>query len=45
MSRSYKDHKIHSCSALNHPVSKLNLDLYQDGLESPPITLGDLKPR
>ena len=33
MSRSYKDHKIYSCFALNLLVSKLNIDLYQDGLE------------
>jgi predicted transcriptional regulator len=33
MSRSYKDHKIYSCFALNLLVSKLDIDLYQDGLE------------
>ena len=33
MSRSYKDHKIYSCFALNLLVSKLNIDLYQDELE------------
>ena len=33
MSRSYKDHKIYSCFALNLLVSKLNIDLYQDDLE------------
>ena len=32
MSRSYKDHKIYSCFALNLLVSKLNIDLYQDDL-------------
>jgi predicted transcriptional regulator len=33
MSRSYKDHKIYSCFALNLLVSKLDIDLYQDKLE------------
>jgi len=33
MSRAYKDHKIYSCFALNLLVSKLDIDLYQDGLE------------
>jgi predicted transcriptional regulator len=33
MSKTYKDHKIYCCFALNRLVSELGIDLYQDGLE------------
>jgi len=34
MSRTYKDHKIYCCFALNRLVSELGIDLYQPDLES-----------
>ncbi|MFQ5986998.1 MAG: hypothetical protein ACE5KQ_06530 [Thermoplasmata archaeon] len=33
-SRVYKDYKIYSCFVLNRLVSELDVDLYQEGLES-----------